>query len=406
MDWLEIENEQNELFKKFYTVGRHAGKVPDTSLLHRVLSSNDRDLCSAFGFFGLQLRDFVYAIDLQHPGFNSFHSGNFVSDLPGTFSKDAGDLLRIATYANNWDMSPNVIANLKRVTQQHNLWPILSKSINDPCKNQLHVRFVKSAVVRDSIRRTKKLQHIDLRILKKRGVKEWNAQSASFKNFFRFDSRYSTELNVARNRYNHFRKMGLVSMANEINYSINDLELRSSKTTYFGFNKITYTQAAIVLAKLAGFEYKPSEGGGEVTISPDVLEHPFLPNSNKSLTLTPRAYSLHELIDLAPERVLKVVQYVEALPELDGKPAFDHYRVIVPGTYFPHIENGPIYLPDVGQVEVKSKWYNPSSGKSKWYDRIEDVYRVCDSTLMKKRSLPAALIGEKDRESYFLCHWL
>ena len=141
---------------------------------------------------------------------------------------------------------------------------------------------------------------------------------------------------------------------------------------YYGFNRITMTNAAVILAKSLGFSYSvlgfPGENSEKkITVnrkffgkynfdpeqtlefSPYVSEMAgspiFTQKQQNPYTYEPRVYPLHELSDIVPDNVRDTISRLEEFPDAGGKPIFDHFGVIVPGVALPQqAPKGNVYI--------------------------------------------------------------
>lgn len=375
MDFEELKAYQQEVVKQALLPSTDIHEVElATDLLSVINDYSVEEVRSALGIYGDALQRFAREIDITHPGLAALLNGELVSRTEGRFSRDALDLLKLASYAINWNLSQHVVHHLKRVISQHECFHEISREIDAPSRNQLHVRFVPDRVERDKIRSTKKVQEVDLRILFKKGTAFWNAQPSNFGNFVRHQNRYLRELGLAKGRCQHFENLGLTSMSEEIRSSITLLERKSRKENYLDFNRITLTQAAVIIAKIIGCRY--NDGNHTVSIDEDQFDYKFKPDfpfGPRSINYQPRAYSLHELWNCASNEMIELVNHMESMPELGHRAAFDHYRVLVGGFDYP--------------------------------EDLDDN-RSLDLLLLQNKFTTAILVGEKDGEFFFISHWM
>jgi hypothetical protein len=108
----------------------------------------------------------------------------------------------------------------------------------------------------------------------------------------------------------------------------------------------------------------------------------------------PRAYPYHRLASLAPAAVARVVERLEAFPALGGKPAFDHYRVIVPGLFYPsYFQRPPYHFVDPSGVRLE-------------FDSMWEAQQALDAAMIETKTITPVLVGERDGDHYFICYWL
>src|SRR5690606_27755983 len=135
----------------------------------------------------------------------------------------------------------------------------------------MHVRLLKDKQEREEIRCLKRMQSIDLQGVYKKGEDAWNAQPDNFNRFLRFDTAYQDELNKAEKKAKRYEDLGCTAMASEIRRTI-EMFKENIEQSYFGFNRITMTNAAITLAKSLGFTFIPPQTAMYPVSSPDALQ--------------------------------------------------------------------------------------------------------------------------------------
>ena len=281
-------------------------------------------------------------------------------------------------------MSHTVLDNLKRVTRANKFFREINRVIDSPFKNQLHVRFLYKYAHRAEIRAAKSVQTINLRLLLNRGRAYWNEQPSCFENLFRHKNRWSENLAHAKTQHRHFQELGLSGMTSKVKQSVDQIESRHRHNTYFGFNKISLTQALVILAKASGFEFLDGEFINSVTMSPDLL-HECLPAVRERLFLSPRLYTLGKLWLETLPKVQGVHLALESAPEVGYKPLFDHFYVLIPSVEYPTSDFRGFVLDEK--------------------IRAERGRNVLDVQLVKNGILKAALLGEVDKNLYFICFW-
>jgi hypothetical protein len=382
-------NEQQELAIARAMVEKDALPSPPVcSFLTRLKSYNAEELRNCFGIYGLNFAAFANSIDLEHPDLNQLFGGQLTEDRPGYFGRDSSDLLKLASYGSNFGMSQYVLYNLKRVITQHEMWNEISKKLDNPARNQLHVRFVKSESDRRNIRKSKRTQPVELRVLFKKGNQMWDSQPDNFAPFIRDEIRYSVQLQKAMDRFNHFQRLGLSCMAEEVKKSVDFIEVKSRNDLYLGYNKITLTQVAIILARMIGCEFH-EDLASTVCINTDKLyDFSIVALSGGYFKYTPQAYCLHDLPE-PPEAIRQILERVEAMPELGNRPAFDHYRVVVPSFKYPDV-----YLS-----------YKTLNGETVIANSYAEMRKGIDLELLKAGITTGVLLGERDGSCYFLGYW-
>jgi hypothetical protein len=161
-----------------------------------------------------------------------------------------------------------------------------------------------------------------------------------------------------------------------------DIEaFKSKQESYYGFNRITMTNAAVILAKQHKYHFVRSANGGVLisipsdyftslsnkiyvfdALSLEVREYE-LPKSG-FLNYVPRVYPLHNLV--VPDSMWKIIDCLERFPDADFRPIFDTYWVMFPGTE-------------------------------------EEKY---DMYLLKQGIVCPILLGERDGKCFFISYWV
>jgi hypothetical protein len=313
-------------------------------------------------------------------------------------------MLKLAAFGKAWIMSQNVLENLKRVITKHKSYAVLSQAIDDPAENLLHVRFLPMRSMRDLVRSRKRMQPISTDLLYKRGYTFWNSEPSDFSCYARGMSLYQSDIEEAVSRHKHFSDLGLDQMANEIKKSIDQLEETAKTSQYFGFNKISLTSAAVILAKQSGYNYYASRpdsfDSDKIIVDTENFKYRFFANGGLfddshvgALEFSPRIYTYTELEPYVSTEISKLIDYLEQFPEAQGHPLFDHYRVLVPGTDYPQMSQNPPFnfrLPD-GNLFSCAQW--------------QKTQMRLDAELLHQKEIVGILIGEKDGDCYFISYF-
>jgi hypothetical protein len=406
MNYTEVELQQKEILKRVYDSEECQFTEDVTGVLKTIRAYNEEEAVYAMGDFGRRLRDFADIIDLKHPDLARIYSGQLVGEKEGTFSKDACDLLKLAAYGKAWGLSQNVLENLKRVISKSEHYSTLSRAIDTPFLNQLHVRFLLGRLSRDQVRGSKRMQPVGLGNLYRKGSPFWDQHPTSFESYYRNANRFQRDIDEGESRKAHFLNHRLTSMGAEIQRGIDDLKSKAAAEQYHGFNKISLATAAIILGKMCNYQFvRESNNLPDNAIAyarPNVYpNYDFFDNSftnegsflfNK-IEYTPRIYTMNELQEMTSDENRKLVDYLDSFPALGAKPIFDYYRVLVPGLNYPNsFQKPPFHFknPDGTVVE---------------FDTIELAQIALDRTLLKEKVVPAIILGELDGDHYFIGYW-
>lgn len=345
----------------------------------------------------LKLIGFAQAVDLEHPSLNDLFKGQLVF---GEFSKDCCSLLGLAAFAK--DNEPHVFSRIKKILSKSATYRTIEKSIDAPSNNQLHVRFVESRKDRDRIRGTKRMQTINVGIIEKKGHDIWSSHNSTFSNYSRNTDVWKEEIEEARVELIRFQKLGCTDLAKGIEVDIKNFESQI-RETYFGFNRIPMTHAAVILAKVHGYDIKhtsyrstykiliPRAHFKDVNFAVDNIR------SDKDQSwydYEPRSYTISELKEnhCMSDDMQKFINHLEKFPEVGGRPIFDHFRILVPGIQYPDDDwRRGAYINEQGR---------------KITGTCEKIKAAVDMMLIKKGVYCPTLLGEKDEHCYFLSYWI
>jgi len=382
------------------------------ALLAKILETEPDVIELALGKFGMKLRSFAQAIDLEHP-----HVGQLFEEImpePDTL-ENLFELLQLAEYGKANKLT-RVISTLgNKVICKEKFCRNLLRTIDSPINNRQRLRLLKTREERDQVRQKKNMQIIDLSSFFKKGDEIWVSQHNSFQNFIRYNTSYQEEINIAERKAQRYLNLGCKGLADNIQEAIASFKPQVHEA-YFNFNRVTMTNAAIILAKFIGCRLvtsfgSPSEGdsksfrisiprntfgdynfevaGGIYLSSTDTLR----PRYSDSYEYEPRVYPLHKFWHLASDGINRIVNHLEAFPEANGKAIFDNYVVLVPGPFYPRNATE-------GQFTIRD-----SDGIHLVYDTREAAIFSLDSIMLKNNIIPAVLLGEKDGKCFFVSFW-
>lgn len=393
------------------------------SLLCRIIECDDDLLEFSLGKVGQKLRLFAQNVDFQHPEIVSIFDGAIANDQD--FAQECLELLTLAQFAREHNLY-KIIPQLGRALTKESLTRNIIKKIDIPQNNRMHVRLLKDGKEREEIRMTKRMQIIDLQSVYKKGEEIWNAQPDNFTKFLRFDTAYQDDLKVAEKKAVRYEELGCSTLASEVRKSIEAFR-EHMEQSYYGFNRITMTNAAVILAKSLGYTYTPPaeithaymgmgahRSEGKITVhrkffgkynfdpeqtmefSPLVSQAAgspiFTQKTQPPLNYEPRVYPLHEFNEIITDNVKKTVGLLEAFPDAGDKPIFDHFGVIVPGVAFPPAREGmATFLNERGMIQS--------------YNAREEALKTLDTILIKGEYFYGVLVGERDGKCYFISYF-
>ena len=390
-----VRDLQQEFLRRLVQANSQLLSVPTTpQLLLKIYESNIDLLQYAFGDFGYNLGRYTQSLDIGHPDVVSILDGILGDNQ--MFAKYCLELLQLAEYAKTNQMS-YVFPDIGQSVVRELVSKSVAKRLDGSVHTRSHVRLVADPTERNEIRFTKRIQNIDLSGVYRKGEEVWLSQPDSFKKFLRFDSAYEDEVRGAERKVKRYKELGCHSLAAEIAKTIEAFK-ENMEQSYYGFNRITMTHAAIILAKSLGFSYSAVHGKWSIRVDRRFFgDYNFETTlSNGSLALfdpydnfvyQPRAYPFHLLQDIAPEGVKNTIAMLESFPEANNRPIFDHYGVIVPS-----IAYGRDGLYDESGFFLK-------------FNNVEMATKALDKILIKGEYFYPVVVGEKDSKCYFICYW-
>lgn len=392
-------------------------------ILTRILECDEDILELSLGKIGQKLRLFAAKVDFTHPEIVSVFDGVLADDQ--SFAQECLELLLLAQFARDHQLT-KIIPLLGRAVAKDSLSKTIVRKIDSPQHNRMHVRLLKDPQEREEIRLTKRMQTIDLQSIYNKGEEVWNAQPDSFSRFLRFDTAYQDDLKLAEKKVLRYEELGCKSLAEEVRKSIVVFR-EHMEQSHYGFNRITMTNAAVILAKSVGFSYTPSQevtGGfvgsyrtdakitinrkffGKYNFDPDQIIgfDPIVSEIARSPIFTvkqqnpylyqPRVYPLHEFWDLASQEIKDIIALLEAFPDAGNKPIFDHFGVIVPSVALPQ------QVPKDGIFTFLDE-----RGLVQGFSLKDDAEKALDSILIKGEYIHPIIVGEKDGKCYFLSYF-
>jgi len=199
---------------------------------------------------------------------------------------------------------------------------------------------------REALRQRKSIQLIDLSGVYKRGRTVWDGLPSDFNLYIRNSEFESNELEKYEKQVQRFKDLGCKSMSEEIQKYI-DVFKQAFEEAYYGFRRITVTNAALICAKVNGYEWSNQ-------IVNQVIQCNYEPAVYPSTCF------------LLPEKIIKIIGLLDTWPETGGCPIFDYYVLLIP--------------------RFRS-----------WLSQLCDV-----EFLFKNNSITPVLLGEKDGKCYFI----
>ena len=264
------------------------------------------------GDFGIRLKSFSEVVDLAHPHLKTFN----VLHQPSLVSKRIHQFIETARFVTS-AACDQVAKELPKMALRGISKDI--KCLDNPIRTGQYVRLLASAEQRSVARSRKEVRTHSLDHMSRKNMDTWEATPSDFELYHRgTNNKLQEELQKAEDKKKRFRDLGLVSFGATIENSMREFKEQFSRS-YYGFHKLTVTQAGLTLAKLHKCQYEARDGRSMRKIWWGKKEY------------APHIYPLHALKDV-PETMEKLVGFLEAYPGTNGKPVFDHYLVVMPGT--------------------------------------------------------------------------
>lgn len=386
----EVDVSQEQILKSIYTSSEIKTSEEVSGILKDILEYSEDQVFRCLGELGIKLRRFASSIDLCHPELLRIFNGALGSTSDTGFSRITCDLLKIMTYSLKQKASLPLVEYLKNFLKSDLNYDTYMLKIDGVYLNQRHLRLSKDPVLRDTIRNQVEPFVVTPQTYGLEDVKTWSDCPANFKNYHRFANKYQEDIDRANKRKQHFFDHGLTSMADAIQCDITNVE--SSLEQYYGFNLLSLRDAAVILAKVIGLcptfvnEF-PTDSSINFCMKSEILQ------DMKSLKISDmcsvigsvyRVYSFHSLSKIAPKQIVDLIQFLDAFPELNGKPLFDHYRVLIPS--------------------INYSCCNPFGLLS--YEQLAKRQTELDLELLGSSRVIAVILGEVDGRHYFISYFV
>jgi hypothetical protein len=406
-----------DLHANLLTPTREADAAADRAddVIARIRDTPEADLCRVLGdYMGGQIKRFCETMDFDHPSLSVEVRQGFSPD-----SEFVATLRELFAFLDRSAGLDRVATLLKGTISKEKGFQEIRNFIYKPPS-----RCLKSAEARMAVRRKKTAKPLVVKEWFQNNQKGWPALSPAFRMYSRLSTRHETEAEQNRARAARLAALGAAQLAGTVTKR-NDLFTDVVADRYCGFSKLRLLDAAVMLAKLHGAQYRadfstlsyPRKVFGHVKFwleagkqfwgrdcsSPDAdptLEHgaevdSYIPP--ESFTVAPRAYPLHEFAPKPPAATQGVLAAVETHPDAGHKPLFDQFWVVVPGVTVPE------------ESFKFDNWWILRKGDSdtnhEFYREQAEIEKALDFYLTEQGGLVPVLLGEKDGRCYFLSMW-
>lgn len=330
--------------------------LSDIPFILKKITNTDPDIVRlAFGQKGLDLLSWVESIDLSHPGLFQIKSLSENSDLLNQY-------LDLFVYAKSHNMHHAL--NFIKDRCENSLSKILQE-IGSPYLTHRHFRFANQSKLKE-LRKIKLKNKLSSSFFHEKAIKTWYGCPSDFSFYERNSTEDNSQKIKNKNIVDKFIEIGCPELASVV----------SSKTQmtddYFGFKRIGVVQAAFILAKMHKFIFAKTQENS-YSIVANTSEGCFL----YSPTISP----LVSFEGAIPDFVLKLVEQTDKEPLFCSKPIFDNHLVLIPSL------GKKVRLKNQNDHFIHFK---------KFYSEEE---------LVNNNLVRPIVLGEKDKECYFICGW-
>jgi len=390
----EIQNRINS--KIFEVSDRVDNQIKSYNFIEEILAYGEHICELALADFGIRLHDVAKDLDFDHPEINHFFSSFMIDD------RKLIQFLKLCSLAETNNLTDLMPIFSKCMTKS--IFPDIKTSLHILKNQQQFIRLFKNKEDRTRLRSSKTVRPIELSVSAKKLSGIWD-NVTSLEVYTRFGNYYKDQIEKVTKRADVYKQLRLESMCAEILGSIQEFGV--FEESYYGFQRISITIAAIVLAKMHNYTLDLSQcikvpssnfagydfiEGQPLCFVPGATSNSWtaVQKNQSDFTYMPMAYPLHTLE--MPSRINKIVAHLEAFPEADGKPIFDQFIVVVPG---------------IGHTwDVDGKfWIFDTFGKKQHFPFLINAKLALDTILIKEKYITPVLLGEKDGKIYFIGFW-
>lgn len=323
--------------------------------------------------------------DPLHPGFNLLFDGVFLDFIDKCLEYF---ILLKSSEENN--ISKHSKDLLFKIISKHKLYKTILKYIKSvPQETSVLTRFTLQSGYRKLARNNKRTQVVNLDLINNQLCKYWDSCPNDFTSFYRGVNTYSKDFEELYKKMQSFVEMDCSFLAEQMKKDVEDFK-KDFIDVYFGFNRIKLTQAALILAKVNDFtvlgDDKPfytNVPNASIYIDKKFFNKIIVKRDKFSsfdisfldsyfFIYEPKLYNFETYLDIAPSKEMaKLFVELESFEPLNYKPAFDHYKVLVPSV------------------------------------QIQDFIQKqnFEENLIKSNLMKSVVIGEKDGKCYFICYW-
>lgn len=299
-----IADSQKEILSNIFVEGEKLVSKPNPIL------SEIKDAKMSFGSWGDHLQSFLRSIDISHPDVGEILSSNDISYVRQAILLSQFIINSGSTFTEDF---------------RERLSRLIPSDVRDNVRslNGRHVRLISDAKLRQAARAEKSIKKINMEPVYGKGqIKGW---VNSFRIYGRFSQVAKEEIEQAQKLSAHYKKLGLVDMCGDIDKSV-EAVMSFKEEEFCGFRCIKIAHSAVILAKMHEYGF-----GSDARITVSNADLGPAPSSYGSpYPYTPMVVPFTQLEDIASVEVKSVINHLENMPEVGGRPMFDHYLAIIP----------------------------------------------------------------------------
>lgn len=356
----------------------------DTAVLQRFAEIDDEAASLVLGDLAGQLKSFASTVDLNHPSLAWIQEGVF--EKGSKFVCELDECCTFAAFAKERKLAviPQVV---REIIGAKGFAKTLSYYFRKP-PISLH----KTREKRDELRQHIDSKNFDIGSVGGDCANYFNLLPDSFLPYVRCGNGFREEIERNQKTVSTLQTLGLKSQSKALT-AYNDELATTVKDTCYGFIRLIFVQAAIIMAKSLGGKlqdntiYLPSSIFEPLNILYRI-ENPFV-------VYQPRIYPYNKVPFEITPFVSNLINEMESYSPIGGFPAFDNYYVVVPTIRIPTNENNRPYLRDAGGI--------------KYFD---DVWTAChhlDKQLVESKAVTPVILGEsrlRGGHNHFVSYWV
>lgn len=420
-DFSDFDKEQNFLLEKICASGADC-KVPvktlnkvSTEFFQEIAKQSEDDMRQYMGEFGSSLLSFAQTVDIGHPFILNLFEQNEISEKElraavGEIVEVQKNLISAGHLYSSDIIRNNVIRLFAKTKKTAPARSSVSKKFLEKLSNPLveyeadpanvlvgkfskpPVCVLNSPELREKRRRAKTTKVISI------PSKSEAAEICDDYKVYYFGSSFEEEIDRLREKKNVLRE-------NQFDYFEMHIEKRISKIInlsnekHCNFCKIETKTAALISSRLMGFYNAGKLNIPTKYFGDDLAFKQF--GGGGHLTYQARFYPLRMMSNI-PERVKKILEYTESCPDVNNKPIFDYYWVLVPSIDIP---------PElVGSHRFKTKLGSEDAILNLERREEEDGFKFflkLDEYLIQKKFIMPIVLGEKSGggNCYFISYY-